>query len=332
MLVNLAGLFFFALKMARTFGISAYFTDPTVIRLNYEDLGRIGALALLLLVNYPLFVCSLIHLLGTKKLRWFTAVGLCLPALQGYLTMSRNTLAIPVATSLFVWFYFRGWRTLSPKILMRSVLVLSLIAAYFIVVGLWYGKLASSENSAYKQQDFSVNSQIALQFMDPYIYATGNFPTLQEAMWDLRGRRLWGVRTFFPFARLFYAVGLLDERPENASLKFYFVPIPCNTYTYLFSLYEDFGAAGVVLLPFLTGWTATQFYLRMKAQPSIFSIGGAACFMVVILYSVFIALGSKFDVWYYLLLLYVISRRCAIGAHAALAGTKGSAYSATRLA
>ncbi len=306
---NLVGLFFFALRMASTFGISAYVSDPTVIRLNYEDLGRIGALALLLIVNYPLSVCSLIHFCESKRLRWFSVIGLFLSFAQGYVTMSRNSMAIPVATALFAWIYLRGWRTLNRRLLTCLVLILGIIVVYFIGVGAWFGKLASSDTSSYKQQDFNISSQIAMQLVDPYIYSTADFPTLQAAMAEVHGH-LWGERTLFPIARLLYALGLLHERPENASLEFYFVPIPSNVATYLFSVYEDFGVVGTVVLPFLLGLVATKVYLRMKEAPSIVCIGGTSAFMVVVLYSVFIALGSTILVWSYLFALYVISKLC----------------------
>jgi oligosaccharide repeat unit polymerase len=262
-------------------------------------------------VNYPLSVCSLIHFLGSNRLRWFSATGFLLPFAQGYLTMSRNSMAIPVATALLVWIYLRGWRTLNRQLLIWSTRILGIIVVYFIGVGAWFGKLASSDTSAYSQEDFNVRSQIAMQFVDPYIYATADFPTLQAAMADVHGH-LWGVRTLFPIARLVYALGLLRERPENASLEFYFVPIPSNATTYLFSVYEDFGAVGIVVFPFLFGLAATKVYLRMREAPSIVLVGGAAAFMVVVLYSVFIALGSTILVWSYVCVLYVISRLCVL--------------------
>ena len=310
--ISLTGLVFFALRMAATFGVYAYFTDPTEIRLNYEDLGRIGWLALLLLASFPAFLCSLLHYLASKQIRWFTAVGLCLPIVQGFLTMSRNVLAIPVATGLFAWVYFRGWRALSWRLLVRLALVLGVVAFYFVAVGAWYGKLVTSETSSYNLKDFSVTSQVALEFVDPYIYATAEAPTLQAAMPDVHVQ-LWGTRTFFPIARLLYAVGLLVERPENASLQFYFVPIPSNVCTYLFSFYEDFGVAGMILCPFLLGLLETRLYLRMRNRPDPFSVSAAAVCMVMAAYSVFIALNSTIDVWYFLLVMLLISRRCVPG-------------------
>lgn len=308
--VNLAGMVFFAFRMAATFGAYTYFTNPTEIRLNYEDLGRVGWLALLLLANFPVYVCSLLHCLASKKIRWFTAVGLCLPMVQGFVTMSRNVLAIPVATGLFAWVYFRGWRALSWRLLGRLAFVLGVVVLYFVAVGAWYGKLATSEASSVNLKDFSVTSQVALQFVDPYIYATCEAPTLQAAMPDVRGH-LWGTRTFFPIARLLYAVGLLGERPENASLEFYFVPIPSNVYTYLFSFYEDFGIAGMIVCPFLLGLLETKLYLRMRNRPDLFSVSAAAICVVMAAYSVFIALNSTILVWYFLVVMLMVSRQCA---------------------
>lgn len=310
--LDFAGLFFFLLLSARVFGISAFFNDPTIIRLDYPDLGRFGSLWLLLLANYPLFICSVIHLLTSKKFRWFTAIGLFLPIVQGFLMMSRNTFAVPLISGAFVWLYYHGSRALSRRVLSGCALALVFVGLYFVGVGFWYGKLASSPDySFYKSKDLNVTSQIMLQFIDPYMYATGNFPTLQAAMGDVHGR-LWGMRTFFPIARALYAVGFLHDRPENASLEFYFIPIPFNASTYLFSLYEDFGTAGIIIYPFFLGWLGTKLYLRMRAQPTIFILGSTAVLMTAIVYSVFIALASTFTVWYCLVALFMVSRRCAV--------------------
>ena len=110
-----------------------------------------------------------------------------------------------------------------------------------------------------------------LLFSNPYIYATGSFVTMQQAMDDVRGQ-VWGTRTFFPIARFLYAIDALKQRPEEANMDFYLVPIPYNTYTYLFAFYEDFGLAGVLFFPFLLGYLETRLYLSMKAQTTLFSI------------------------------------------------------------
>ncbi len=310
--MNLVGLFLFVVRATRTFGLSAYLSEPDTIRLNYEDLGRIGGLALLLAAAFPLFACSLVHFLLSKKLRWFTVVGLLLPAAQGFVTMSRNNFAVPLISGVFVWFYFRGWRGLNRRLIAACAWAALVVALYFIGVGFWYGKVASSpEYSLYRNRDLNVTSAVGLQLIVPYMYATGNFPTLQAAMGEVHGR-LWGQRTFFPAARLFYGMGLLQNRPENASLEFYFVPVPFNTETYLFGLYEDFGTVGVIVGPFLFGLLGTALYLRMRTRPSLFSMGGAAAVMAVVVYSVFISLGSTIQVWYWITALLIISRRCCV--------------------
>lgn len=309
---SLAGLLIFLLRSARVFGLSAYLNDPDVIRLGYEDLGRVGPLALLLSAIYPLSVCSLIHVLVSKKVRWFAGVGLILPAVQGFLTMSRNNLGVPLIAGAFVWFYYRGWRGLNRRIMTVCAGALALVLLYFVGVGFWYGKEATApEYSLYRDRDISITSSVGLQLAFPYMYATGNFPTLQAAMGDVHGR-LWGERTLFPIARLLYGIGLLQERPENATLEFYYVPVPFNTETYLFGIYEDFGSAGIIVYPFLLGCVGTRLYLAMRERPTIFSVGCTAVLMVVIVYSVFISLASTFQVWLWVITLLAISRKCTV--------------------
>jgi oligosaccharide repeat unit polymerase len=311
--MNFVGLGFYLIKMQGTLGLLLYFTDPSEIHGSFDDLGRIGPVALLLLVNFPVFACSLIHFLKAKKLHWFSTVGLGLPLIQSYVFADRNSLAIAAITSLFVWIYFNQWRQFNRKILKVASALACLIATYFMVGGLLYGKLISSESKSYNEENYNVTSGAAIALANPYMYATGAFPTMQAAIADVHGK-LWGSRTFFPAARLLYGIGLIQQRPENASMDFYFVPIPFNTYTHLFSFYEDFGLAGAILLPFLLGWWQTKSYLEMKLRPTLFSIGATAAFMTINIYSIFIALESTILIWYFFSLIFVVSRACSSNA------------------
>jgi oligosaccharide repeat unit polymerase len=309
LLINFIGLCLYIQRLGSAFGLSSLALNPGEINRNVDEFGRIGVLAFFILVNYPAFVCSLFHYLETRRLFWFTALGLTLPLAQSYVFGDRNTLAIPVATSVFVWVYFNGWRALNGKIAVRLLGTVALIIGYFLVAGFLYGRIMSTESPLYKEADYSTTSETAILFANPYLYATSSFPTMQAAMADVHGL-LWGTRTFFPAARILYGAGVLRDRPENASLEFYFVPVPSNVFTYLFSFYEDFGIMGVAFFPFLLGFAETKAYTQMKAGPSVFRVGCVASLMVVNLYSVFIALNSTLLFWNYLLVMFTVSAVC----------------------
>jgi oligosaccharide repeat unit polymerase len=267
-------------------------------------------LAALVLINYPLVICSLIHLLQTRRLRWFNGFGFFLACTQSYLLTDRVTIVVFLITGTFVWIYLNGWRTIRGTLLIKLGLVASLVVVYFWGVGNIFGRLISEDSHTWEVQYLNTSSQLGLRFSDPYFYATGAFITMQHAMRDVHGH-LWGIRTFFPVARLLYAMDILERRPEEAILQFYFVPIPFNTYTYLFALYEDFGVLGVVCFPFLLGYFETHLYLSMRARPTIFSVAGTASLMAVNVFTVFIALQSTILIWYYLGVMLLVSKSCS---------------------
>jgi oligosaccharide repeat unit polymerase len=310
LVLSFAGIIFFCVRMDSLYGLATYFTDPAELRRDFENWPRIGILASLVLLNYPLFICSLIYLLQMKRLRWFNGLGFLLAFTQSYLLTDRVTLVVFLVTGAFVWIYLSGWQKIRGTLLIKLGLVAGLTVFYFMGVGNVFGRLISTNSHKWEEQYLNTNSELGLVFSDPYLYATGPFITLQDAMDDVRGH-LWGVRTFFPVARLLFAMHIIDRRPEEASLQFYFVPIPFNTYTYLFAFYEDFGLLGVICFPFLLGYLESRLYISMKARPTIFSVAGTASLMAANVFTVFIALPSTILVWYYLGVMLLISEWCS---------------------
>jgi oligosaccharide repeat unit polymerase len=307
---SFCGVILFAIRMDSIYGLATYFVDPSLLRSDFQNWPRIGMLASLVLLNYPLAMCCLIHVLQTKRLRWFTCLGFFLACTQSYLLTDRVTLVVFCITGTFVWAYLNGWQRISGTLLIKMGFVVGLTIAYFLGIGNFFGKLISGDSHQWEVQYLSRSSELDLLFSNPYIYATGSFVTMQQAMDDVRGH-MWGTRTFFPIARVLYAIDALKHRPEEASMDFYFVPIPYNTYTYLFAFYEDFGLAGVLFFPFLLGYLETRLYLSMKAEPTLFSVSGTASLMAVNIFTVFIALPSTILIWYYFIVLFAISKWCS---------------------
>jgi len=311
LLLNFVGVLVFGYQMNSAYGLSAYVTGPAVIRADSEEWTHLGLLGLLLLLDYPLLVCSWVHHLVAKKWKWFSVFGVVLVLAQTYLSTMRINLVIYVLTCIFLWIYWNRWCSLTRTIARRASIIAALILAYFLAIGSLYGKIVSEQTDVYNMRDFSVTSEAALVLATPYIYATGSFPTFQEAMKDV-GQMSWGTHTFYPVARILYALGVLRERPEGLTFDFYLVPIPFNVYTSLFAFYQDFGVAGVVLLPFLLGWFETRMYFQMKAHPSLFSLGASSAFAVASVFSAFCLLITGVSLCYYCLVLYGISKYCDI--------------------
>jgi oligosaccharide repeat unit polymerase len=309
LILNFIGILVYLKRIQGLFGLSSYLTDPSVIRTNFDELSRIGWVAVLTLLNYPLFSLSLVHYLTSKRLRLISAIGMILPCIQSYIQTDRISLAILLFSGSLTWVYFNRWNSVNRQILRIMALLSILMVSYFIGAGYLYGKLVSERMEAFGAANFDETPQFAMYVIDPYIYATGSFPTFQEAMNDVHDTRL-GARTFFPVARLLYALDLLRDRPEGASMEVYNIPVPINTTTYLFSFYEDFGTLGVILFPFFLGWLQTRLYLRLKKWPTFFSLTGTAGFVMTDLLSTFISLITTINVWYFLAVVYVVSRHC----------------------
>src|SRR6266567_409293 len=81
LMLNIVGILLYLKRMQGIFGLSVYLTDPSEIRDNFEEWSRIGWVATLTLLNYPLFGCSLIHYLRSKRMRLTNAVGMVLPCI-----------------------------------------------------------------------------------------------------------------------------------------------------------------------------------------------------------------------------------------------------------
>src|ERR1700737_1347887 len=308
-MLNFCGVLLYLKRIQGVFEISVYLTGPSVIRDNFDEWSRIGWVGVFTLLNYPLFACSLIYYLRSKRLHLINAIGIVFPCIQSYIQTDRITLAILLFSGSMTWIYFNRWNTLNRRLIRMVVYSCLLMLSYFIGAGYLYGKLVFERVEAFGVDSFNATPQFAMFLIDPYLYATGSFPTFQEAMNEEDHMR-WGARTFFPVARLLYAMNLLRERPEGASMEVYNVPVPINTCTYLFSFYEDFGIPGVVLFPFFLGWLQTRLYLRMKKSPTLFSLTGTAGFLMTDLLSTFIALITTINVWYFLAVVYGVSRYC----------------------
>ena len=272
------------------------------------------------MLDFPLLICCWVHYLAASKIRWFTIATLPLLSLETFLKTDRGTMIIYAVTCIVIWLYWNRWTTINWMVLRRLMVMGFLLLGYFLAIGLMYGKLVSMQTDVFKAADLSVSSEMGLVLVTPYIYATSPLGGFQAAIEDV-DRLSWGTHTFFPLARLLYAVDLINERPEAYSFDFYQVPVPVNTYTQLFSFYQDFGALGVVLLPGFLGFLQTRFYLRMKVEQTLFLLAGTSLFAALNFFGIFGAPLSSVTYWFCLIVVYAVSRGCT----SRIDGTLGSA-------
>lgn len=309
----------FAVRMARLYRFQTYFTEPSVIRADSENWTSMGALGALVLLCYPLFVCSFIDVLNTKKVSWYTALGLIVPVVETYLSTGRGNLITFMICAFFIWIYHSKRRSLDRKVVLFLAVGIVCGLIFFLAVGGLYDKLVKITSPAAQYAKITPDSEFELRLLDPYIYATGEFPAFQAATKDLDGWS-WGTQSLYPVARVLYKVGLLERKPGAASFTFYFVPIPFNTYTWLFTFYSDFGIYGVLLLPGVVGWGETRLYLRMREIPTIFSVSGSAALAAATALTPFGFIQYDFILWYFLLVMFFVSQATRVTRHDPRAG------------
>jgi oligosaccharide repeat unit polymerase len=255
-----------------------------------------------------LLASSLIHILESRKLTLLTIVGVAVPTAETYLLTDRLTLITFMTCSFFIWIYHSRRRTFDRKVIYFLGGGLLCILVYFLAVGGFYRRLVTPTSASFRYSTVDRDSQLGLRLLDPYVYVTGSFPTFQAAMNDV-DHLSWGTQTFYPLARLLYAVDVIERRPEASDFTFYFVPIPFNTYTWLYSFYYDFGICGVLLLPGLIGWLETRLYVHMKGVPTVFSVAGSAALAAATAFTAFGFIQYDFMLWSFVVVMFVVSKK-----------------------
>jgi oligosaccharide repeat unit polymerase len=304
----------FVLKMHSQFGLGTYFSDPSQIRAEANDWMKLGVLGLPLFLHYPILILCFYDVLQFRRWRWFHGVGFGLPLLQELLWTGRSNMVLFAITLAFFWIYLRGWRKLNSKLILIGAGSGAVLLSLFLVLGNAYGKLIE-ESDVYRTTDFISDSPDLLTVAYPYMYLTSSLPCFQEAMADVHYFSN-GARTLYPVAHALASIGVLPKTPEWTSFDYYFVPIPVNLYTHLFTFYQDFGRPGVIVMPFLLGLLHTYFYWRMRAFPSLWSIAAASISIGTTCFSVAVCLTSTLLVWECYIVLYLSwrtissSRKC----------------------
>jgi hypothetical protein len=306
--LNIVGFALFTARMSDIYGFQTYFTDPSIIRADAREWTSSGAVGALTLLCYPLVACSLIYILESGKLTLLTASGLAVPAAETYLLTDRLTLITFMGCAFFIWIYHGKRRAFDRRVvcLLGTGLICGL--AYFLAVGGLYEKLVTVASPSFQYSTVARHSQLGLRVLDPYVYVTGSFPTFQAAMSDV-DRFSWGTQTLYPLARVFYGLGILERKPEAIDFTSYFVPIPFNTYTWLFPFYRDFGICGVLFLPCLIGWLETRLFLRMKEAPTLFSLSGSAALAAATALTAFGFIQYDFILWNFLIVMFFVSNK-----------------------
>jgi hypothetical protein len=77
----------------------------------------------------------------------------------------------------------------------------------------------------------------------------------------------------------------------------YYTPVPMNTGTYLKNVHSDFGAAGILVFPYLLGASVTLLLIRVSSVPRLLGLTLLANLFVLVVFTFafnFMLLGD----WY----------------------------------
>jgi oligosaccharide repeat unit polymerase len=105
----------------------------------------------------------------------------------------------------------------------------------------------------------------------------------------------WGMYTFAPAFRLISRLGFLCSVPAHEEN--YYTPVPMNTGTYLKNVHSDFGAAGILVFPYLLGASVTLLLIRVSSVPRLLGLTLLANLFVLVVFTFafnFMLLGD----WY----------------------------------
>ncbi len=202
--------------------------------------------------------------------------------------------------------------TSQKKIPLKAFIAVGLVSLLFFM-GYWYFSYRRNPYTYYvEDQKFRLPKSISI-IAQPYVYMTANFPAFQAMANDIssleyyRATYPWGYKTFFPF---YVLLSKIDNSLSAKKIpgKFYNVPIPYNTYTYLRHFYSDFGAIGAIIFPFLIGLGSSFLFLQITKAGKIeyFLLYGVVGWCLFI--SFFSNHFSYLNVWYFCILSFLIGK------------------------
>ena len=183
----------------------------------------------------------------------------------------------------------------AKKIAAGLGIVAVLLLAQFLAVAAWLGKVA--ENSPVLLESAQASSA-TLALLPPYMYATSSFPALQAYL-DSAPRSTHGAMTFYPVFKLLKLVDPTLEPPAIVA-DFVSIPFEANTFTWLHQFYTDFGIAGVLIGPLVTGLLASGLYFHMLRTRRFYSTYATALLCFCLTLSILVNHLTQGPAWFFL--------------------------------
>lgn len=231
----------------------------------YRMEGKLAGEPYLVLFAYPASALAGAYIASQGRLTLTALLPVLVNAIGAILSMQRSGLVISGVLFVFAFMYSprAGFFVLGKGLRWTLVVALALVTAIMFLIGGQRGMYM-----AFNGQKPAL-TQLSSYWGDipsHYMYLSSPGPTLSQYMQrpEVARKDLFGYFTFQAVYRLLTKVGF------NTGVPYYptFVPTPIsiNQATYLAYLFSDFGAFGVVIVPFAVGGLTTWLALRLRQR------------------------------------------------------------------
>jgi oligosaccharide repeat unit polymerase len=138
-----------------------------------------------------------------------------------------------------------------------------------------------------------------------YLYLSSDVAVLSKYLELENEETSFGQNTLRPFYDILSRTGVVKK--AHFFQKGYYVPMWVNTGTYIRELHADFGITGVLLIPYLLGFSITWLWFRFYQGRSIYTLVLLVYLFLIIGFS-FIMMITRLNIWLFsqaLILLYL---------------------------
>lgn len=307
--LGLVGFAAFVHAVDAVLGWQAVFNQPSLVRgiqSTSTDYTRVyGPWKLLTYFNQVAF---LLWTIGVRERafsrRWRPAYVLGAVSLLPFVFTGDRTLML---TSLIWAALFHA--IYKKPVSLRKLVVLGAVTVVGCAVA--FGMLGARVDKSIESHPeiaASLTSTTLDQLVLPYVYVTGNPPTLSGLMDDPIRPHTGGRLTILPAVKVLHGLGLAGQPPEVVGA-FYSIPFETfNNYSWLGTLYLDFGWVGVLLVPLFFGYVCTAVFVRARRRLTMLGCWTASLLLYCIAFTPMLPKFSDTLTWQYLLLGPVVVR------------------------
>jgi len=267
------GLGFYRIALvASHVGISFFdlVTHPTTMRLQLvlfigTNIFEVSYVAILISVASSLFSIGFVLVgiylyMSTSVARYlYLAAFLLISITVGLTNLSRFEVTVHILYIVFAYCFMsaRGHAVRARHTLLPLLAPIGTVALLFILIEFLLNKGAT----------FAQPDRLRGFFFGFYWYIASPLAALNEFLARFDGPYDLGQNMFFPLYKWLCRFHLAPPTDFSVYGEMIFIPYPANVYTYLRSLYEDFGMTGVIVIPYVLGLAACL--LRAKATWSL---------------------------------------------------------------